>query len=178
MKTLFTILTIASLVFLSSCDLFDNDPELPPITTEGKGTFGCYVNGKLFLPKAPFGYGTGSRAEILINDTINAVNIYASNTDANENIFISILDKPGLLIDKTYDLTDANRCGFEYLNYNTTPSCRYTEVISGSIKLLKFEVTNPQRMIISGTFELTAKNVECGEISITSGRFDISAVTQ
>ena len=157
MKTIFTILAITSLAFASSCNLFDNDPELPPITTEGKGTFGCYINGKIFLPKAPFGYGTGGRAELLINNTINAVNIYASNNIAKENIFISILDKPNLIVGNTYSLTDASCCGFEYLNYNITPSCRCTEVISGSLKLLKFNTTNAQSMIIAGTFEITVE---------------------
>ncbi len=122
MKTLITILTIVSLAFLSSCDLFGDDPELPPITTEGKGTFGCLVNGKLFLPNAPLGYGSGVRAELFANDTINALNIYASNNVAKQNIFISILDKPDLRISNTYDLSDITRCGFEYLNYSTSPS--------------------------------------------------------
>jgi len=36
----------------------------------------------------------------------------------------------------------------------------------------------PQRMIIAGTFEVTVSSVKWGEISITTGRFDISDVTQ
>ncbi len=83
-----------------------------------------------------------------------------------------------MLIGHEYILSDTTCCGMNYVSYKTPPTCRYDEVIFGSVKLLKFEVANPQRMIISGTFELTAKSVECGEISITSGRFDISDVTQ
>lgn len=30
-----------------------NVKELPPITTEGNGTFGCRLNGEVFLPETP-----------------------------------------------------------------------------------------------------------------------------
>ncbi len=96
MKTLFTILAIASLASLSSCDLFDNEPELPPITTEGKGTFGCYVNGNLFLPEAPSGYGNGIRAELFKNSTLTSVNIYAGNSSTKQTFIIAILDNSGI----------------------------------------------------------------------------------
>lgn len=176
MKPFLIILVVATLPFLSSCHLFDNEPELPPITTEGKGTFGCLVNGKLFLPDAPFGYGTGVRAELYKDDTLSAVNIYAGNSTIKESFFISILDEPFLQTGYTYDLTDTTRCGIEYLTYMLIPSCDYVKVISGSVKLLKFEVTSTPK-IIAGTFELTASSVDCKDtIIVTQGRFDISDV--
>ena len=180
MKTLSTILAIASLAFLSSCDLFDNDPELPPITTEGKGTFGCYVNGKLFLNEGVSGFGNGLYAELQKTPDVARIVIYVSNSSAKQTLIMSIRDLPTLQVGKIYNLLSDPLFFFDYIDYSTTPSCTYTymEVISGNIKLLKFEVTNPQRMIISGTFEFTASSVKCGEISITSGRFDISDVTQ
>jgi len=178
MKTLFNILAIASLFFIGSCDLFDDDPELPPITTEGKGTFGCLVDGKLFLNKGVSGFGNGLYAELQKSADVTRIVIYASNSAIKQNLIISIRDLPTLQVGKIYDLLSDPLFFLDYTDYSITPSCTYREVISGNVKLLKFEITNPQRMIIAGTFELTAKSVGCGETSITSGRFDISNVTQ
>jgi hypothetical protein len=51
-KKLYLLASIS--IFLQSCDLFgtiDNKDKLPPATQEGNHTFGCLVNGSLWLPK-------------------------------------------------------------------------------------------------------------------------------
>ena len=177
MKTIFTILIITSIAFISSCDLSENDPELPPITAEGKGTFGCYVNGNLFLPAAPLGYGTGVRAELQFGsvDTVG-VNIYATNSGQHKNLLISIYDSPTLQVGKVYDLSDPSFF-VQYLDPRGEFSCTYREVISGSITLLKFEISNPHGKIIAGTFKLSASSSGCNDtVVITNGRFDIGDV--
>jgi len=35
----------------------DPEPELPPITHEGKNTFGCLVNGKVWVAEVDGGFG-------------------------------------------------------------------------------------------------------------------------
>jgi hypothetical protein len=177
MKIFFTALSITLLLFFGSCDLFDNEPELPPITTEGKGTFGCYVNGALFLPDAPSGFGRGVRAEFLKNDTLSSVNIYATNSNAHKSLIIAVLDEPDFRIGYTYDLDDVNCCGIQYIDFSGIPSSTYRELIRGTIKFLKFDVNNPQKPIIAGTFEFSASSPDCpGTLNVTSGRFDISDV--
>ena len=54
MKYLYILFVLLSfLIFISCDDLFPDPPPptLPEITTEAKGTFGCYINGELWLPK-------------------------------------------------------------------------------------------------------------------------------
>ena len=179
MKTLSTILAIASLSLLTSCDIFDNEPELPPITTEGKGTFRCLVDGKLFLPNAPFGYGSGVYAELQYGsvDTVG-VNIYATNSSQHKNLLISIYDSPTLLVGKIYDLSNPSFF-LQYLDPRDNSTCTYRKVISGNIKLLKFDITNSQTKIVAGTFEFTASSVGCNDtVTVTNGRFDINDVIQ
>lgn len=178
MKILSAILIVTSLL-LSSCDLFNikHDPKLPPITTDGNDTFGCLINGNLFLPETSFGYGAGVHAELLKNDTISSVNIYASNQSTSQSLFISVLDKPELKVGYTYELSDTTTCGIQYIIYSSKPSCEYIKVIKGSIKLLKFDLSNPQHKVISGTFEFSTSSVECKDTAILAdGRFDIGDV--
>ena len=50
MKKLIPLILIT---FLFSCTYDDDDTNnsLPAITSEGKNTFGCKINGETFLPK-------------------------------------------------------------------------------------------------------------------------------
>jgi hypothetical protein len=169
MKAFLFILVLATLPSLSSCQLFGNEPELPPITTEGKGTFGCLVNGELLLNDAPWGYGTGAYVELQkIADTVG-VNIYAGSSSQRKNLIISVWDSPTLQVGKIYNLKDFDAI---YTDYSSTISCQYRTVISGSIKFLKVNTTTP---IVAGIFEFTASSIDCQDkVTITSGRFDIN----
>ena len=62
-------------------------------STEGKNTFGCVVNGKLWLPEGSLGQGA-THAEIYKRPDTLAVNIYSSNQ--SQSIFMSIIDFPDL----------------------------------------------------------------------------------
>ena len=163
---------------MSSCNLFDNDPELPPITTEGKGTFGCLVNGKLFLNEGVSGFGNGLYAELQTAQDSIGINLYAGNSATQQNLIMSIFDTPSLQVGKVYDLSDP-LFFLDYTKYSNSSSCIYREVISGSIKLLKFDISNPQNRIIAGTFEFSASSADCNDtVKVTHGRFDINDIIQ
>lgn len=176
MRNILAALVIATLLFLSSCDLSNikHDPKLPPITTEGNNTFGCLVNGEIFIPEAPAGYGSGVYGEWQsLTDTVG-VNIYASNVTTKQTLIISIFDTPNLQVGKIYRLSKTNLT-IDYVDYSKKPSCYYKTIIDANIKLLKFDLTNPQRKIIAGTFEYTMSSTDCMDtINTTEGRFDIS----
>ena len=157
----------------SACE---EEDELPSITLEGKNTFGCLVNGKLFTPKAPPGQ-VGTEADLFqLGDTATSVNIYGSNYASDQSFFISIIDSPELQIDKTYSLTDSTCCGIEYSEFGDFPSCRYKKSLSGHVKLLKFDIN---QKILSGTFEFKAYSDACNDtVTITEGRFDIGEIWQ
>lgn len=125
---------------------------------EGKNTFGCLVNGELFLPKGPLGQ-SGLHAEISnFSDTVGLI-IYVSNTSTNKVLLISIYDSPRLQTGKSYDLKNPN-FQVQYIDYDNKNSCTYESVEDGFVTLSKFELTEN---IISGTFELTILSKTCND---------------
>jgi hypothetical protein len=175
-KLFLSVVSLAGLALLNGCD-HNNVPQLPPITTEGKDTFGCLIDGKLFLPNAPAGQGTGVHAEIQsVTDTIGIV-IYSGNNVSDQSFTISFSDTPSLKVGKEYDLTTKNSF-FDYTEYGNSPWCHYDSIITGNIKLLKFDITG-QPKVIAGTFEIKAISKDCKKtVAITQGRFDIGDVIQ
>lgn len=175
MKRIFSLLTISSLLFAGSCDLFSSDPELPPATMEGRNTFGCLVDGKLFLPKAPIGYGTGISAAIQTSIDTIGINIQAGNVETDQSFFLSIYDSPSLEAGKTYDLSNPDFF-IQYIDYSKQFSCTSDEVISGNIQISKFEILGSNK-IIAGTFNFTIHSADCNTtVVVTKGRFDIGDV--
>jgi hypothetical protein len=51
MKKLLLIFAIAFLFYGCDRDLFQGSDQLPPATTIGANTAGCYINGELLIPK-------------------------------------------------------------------------------------------------------------------------------
>lgn len=157
-------------LFYSSC----NEDELPPITREGKNTFGCFVNGELFLPKGPLGQ-SGLHAEVSnYRDTVT-LNIYAGNSGDNKVLVVSIYDSPVLQTGKSYDLKNP---GFHvhYIDYDDSKNCTYETVEEGHITISKLELSED---IISGTFEITILSNNCKDsVSLKQGRFDIAEIVR
>jgi hypothetical protein len=140
---------------------------------EGHNTFGCLVNGQLFLPKGSLGQ-PNLHAEIsTYNDTVS-VSIYAGNTVSNKTLLISIYDSPGIQTGKSYDLKNSN---FEvhFINYPTVATaCTYEEKQNGTLTFSKFDIKNK---IISGVFNFEINSANCKDsVNITEGRFDISEI--
>lgn len=169
MKAFLVILVIAILTALSSCQLFENEPELPPITTEGKGTFGCLVNGNVWTPLSSYSQG-GVFVDLQNSANTVGVNIYADNYKDNNGITISIFDDPTLIVGQQYDLTDINFFA-QYSWHNDLKVCSYDSILAGSITLSRFDMVSK---VISGTFEFKAYSEGCEDsIVITKGRFDL-----
>ena len=135
-----------------------------------EGPFRCLVNGHLYLPDAPWGYGSGAYADIQSSlDTVSVV-IYVNNSTTNQNLMMAIFDSPGPEVGKTYDLGDP-RFYVQYIGN----SCAYNKVSDGFIKLSYFQVANNPTFGVSGTFEFTASSDECsGSVVVTEGRFRIT----
>jgi len=151
MKTnLFKITVVAILLIVTahSCKQENPAPTLPPETQEGKHTFGCYVNGRLFVP-VPGAAGFGS--PFLISDyylSTNSLTIIAYGR--NEYFNLSILN-PEENIKKEIE-------GIIYSSYRIQNT--------GEIIFTRFDLDN---LIVSGTFSFEIKPY----YSITQGRFDI-----
>jgi len=168
MKYVSILILLALPVAFSTCR---DEDELPPITMEGKNTFGCVVNGKLWLPEGRLGQ-SATHAEIYKRPDTLAVNIYSGNS--RQSIFMSIIDFPDLRINETYDFNNDKCCGLQYLDFENTVSCSYELPISGYVKLSKWDL---DKGILAGTFEFKAFSDECPEtVVITEGRFDIGEI--
>lgn len=171
MKNIIPAIFIALLLStaLSSCK--KEDHVLPAITMEGKNTFGCLVNGELWLPK---GRGDGS-LPIFVDMTVNNfLAIYADNS--NSGISIGIKDTTGIKLNHPYPLAEGRNFVADYyihkdgISYQTN----HQHVISGEVTLSKL-----QNQVISGTFEFATYNPDCGDtIKVTEGRFDIGTITR
>jgi len=53
MKLLLSIIILSTILAVSCQQEEIAPPELPPITQEGANTFGCLINGEVWLPYTP-----------------------------------------------------------------------------------------------------------------------------
>ncbi|GAA0188644.1 hypothetical protein GCM10009122_47620 [Fulvivirga kasyanovii] len=147
------------------------DDELPAITSEGKNTFGCLVNGDLWLPKGSF--NVPSTAADYTSGYFLSFSARSENTT-----FRFTVEEP-ILINHRYDLTDTTRVRANYTNKTDNNLCFYKDyhVLNGSLEITKFSLAY-QNKVLSGTFEFTTYNPDCGDtIKVTEGRFDIGDIT-
>lgn len=156
-----------SLLFLALCAMlltsmkckkdYIEKNELPPITHEGKDTFGCYVNGEIFLPRSGSMYGgaitvtkTGNKFYIKMADDFNVSRMII--IELEHNINANSL--------KCIKFSQGGNC--------STENC--TDVNNNIINL-KMNETNKT---ISGQFNaILPSTSSCPEIRLTDGRFDL-----
>jgi len=168
-KTLTFFASISFFPFLSGCSLFEPDDAwlkpippsntLPPITQTGANTFGCKVNGQVWLPSTPAWVDyTSSKLTMQAISTIRPasnVTIVLYKTVKSTGVF-----QIGSL---TSEITECSfRNGSVFF---------YTDTINnGQINISRLDTINS---IISGTFWFDARNKTTGEVvHVTEGRFD------
>ena len=171
MKAFSLIALLALILFFDSCDPFESvkKEELPPATQEGKNTFGCLVNGRVWLPRGNNGktnldasydpsYQNGSLdvGAYRIYDSVDQfIAIGGKNINTvGEYLFSSQSDAGALLNDKK-------------------TNCSYNDpdnIISGNLNITRLDVNG---RIISGTFEFSLAKSDCDTVKVTEGRFDM-----
>ncbi|RUA35320.1 MAG: hypothetical protein DSY77_02820 [Bacteroidetes bacterium] len=190
LKYLLPLLTF--ILIASSCqkEEIEVEDELPPITQEGLNTFGCKIDGEVFVPKdgepsffvsAATGlrvvFGTDFQADSGGDDvSISAVNAKDENGNfvfiyidsiSSENIF-EIFDSEGSSVNP-----QINSHGFvvTYSNGQRKKFLSFSNAGKIDVTLIDFE-----SYIISGIFEFQAVNEAdyTDTLSITEGRFDIN----
>lgn len=176
--------TIAALllVFTFCCCKKDPPPsnadELPPLTHQGKNTFGCKINGKNWVAHTPFSisgpvplhgsYNENDGKFILIGTKedqdiplLQDIVIQCDSIGGIGTFEMAVYDnyEPGLK-----DYYDNLPCGI-YLHDSLNP---------GTINITYFSISE---FIISGTFEMELiPHNNCSEVDnivITEGRFDL-----
>ena len=171
MKKIPPLLLILLLTRCSGCDVLPTPKEeLPPIIKEGKNTFGCLVNGKLWLPK---GNNGTSNLDLSYDPTYDGGTLdiasYRILSDQDRQylyIYMTNLSKAGI-----YKLNDlkVGSATFDYsikCNYNRDSSVYR----NGILDVTKFDLLSK---IISGTFEFSLVRSSCDTLKVTQGRFDM-----
>ena len=174
MKNL-VIITMLLLLCAASCKKENkNEDQLPPATQTGANTFGCLVNGKVYVPKGFNGTGTpnpktqfdiGVNGQPYFNITVSRLS--AGNVSEG-NLFMSI----------------GNLSTLGIYNYPADLNFLFGWNIIGDCGIIAFDTTvkkwglceitkyDLNARIISGKFNLKYKTLSCDTIFITNGRFD------
>jgi hypothetical protein len=168
--------TLAVLLLLGC----DKGPDLTPVTQEGKNTFSCKVNGKVWIPDGNSDLFVtirpiaGGFTKNIVNDTIN-IYIYTRKSNGEGVDLYLRSAEPGI-----HSLNYTTR-SYEYSfyphNYGSFRRKDGHELItsaaySGWVKLTTANVVSG---IIAGTFEFTAGNPQGESVRITEGRFDVNS---
>ena len=177
MKPFAWILGITLLLLGSACDREAPQPvdQLPPATQEGANTFGCLVDGEVFLPKnddvfrlpyyASYGYGNLS----------GTVRFFAGNTDQDIG-FLFVFEK--ILTEPTYfslPSRDTTVNGAIILNpeiFFSIDNVQY-QTIGGFVNITALDTLDVR--FVSGTFSCDFVNEtdNTDTVSVTDGRFDL-----
>ena len=180
------LLYVCLLTMLAGCSQCNkvvepNDPTnpagLPAATQVGARTFGCMVNGKVYVPvgrqsiltsnpKAAYepSYGElGIGGDIYLDKPVNGSNLKEYISFSGQNIYDV----------GTYNLTNSNII-FIYANIAEDGNGYYsdTEIATNcQLTITKLDKTNK---IIAGTFSFTLEKKDTGKkVTVTDGRFDL-----
>lgn len=180
MKSKHLVLPLICFAFLSvHCRKDKSKPSttLPPITQEGKNTFGCKVDGEVWVPFYKCNIGNNPCGELSVDvyktnpgspmplsfsiragikNSDNSLSYFVIETNWNQGIHST-----GNKIDSV-TVTYLKTSGLDYYNYNY-----YNKLEKFEIKRL--DVANN---ILAGEFELTLYNSFSDSVRITDGRFD------
>ncbi len=174
MRLSLSLVIISTFLILtaSQCKKKTDEPQLPPETTTGAMTFGCKINGKVFVPRDGRGrpglfvqyvyMGTGPGGGWYLN--IPATNWVPNPPEAVRIETDSLLVVEGM----TYQFKDEK--GRPRAFYDKGESYAALDN-QGELHITKHDQLN---RILSGTFFFTGTNISTGEkVSVTEGRFDI-----
>lgn len=179
---------IISILFAISvgCDKDKSEPkeqELPPATTSGNNTFGCKIEGEVYLPKGHWAI-SGISSPVYFSDeggiAFNVRNF--SDYEYSTNVNIEILE--GIFGIGTYEnyafpfnqnvefvidtIIDGNNAKFDQSYITDTTMYR-------KIEITRLDLS---KGIVSGLFEFTAVYPKTEKrISVTEGRFDLKGLS-
>jgi hypothetical protein len=170
MKHFIYLLSITLLSSLSSCLTPDN-PEpatLPPLTTEGKNTFGCLIDGRVFVPdKEQLG-----KLRLSIFFEQNSLQLQAKG--GKESVLVEC---DNVTTEGTYFIPPPPFDGGMYKSASASSDC-WHKVLQNQSKIT-INYYDKTARIISGTFEylnMKPKFTFCDTtdiVNITEGRFDV-----
>ena len=151
--------------------------KLPPVTQEGKNTFGCRVNGVNWTPYAECGFMSPPCRELSffagpvdsvhklpLRFTLSVERVIGDNTFSDfrfETHWLFPINQVGNKFDSLSIGYDKNEDHYEQA---------YQSYTSGAVKITKLDTVNN---FIAGTFSFTLYNSNGDSVVVTDGRFDL-----
>lgn len=175
MKKLFFIALAFCLFASGSCEKEDEKKQLPPITQNGAGTFGCLVNGEVWVAKSRlFGSPIGA-SNNQWEDKRWVINGAAENSGISIHVCKDSVLKGESTLKGSFEFEDNCSNGMIYLEQNTpqTASFQTSNKDTGKVYISRFDAAN---QIISGTFYFDVVNSTGEKIEIRDGRFDVKFI--
>ena len=180
-KILLSFMTLFLIFSTVSCKKNKNIApidQLPPETQTGKNTFGCLVDGKVFVPK---GFSFHPRLTCYYQYIYPSPNGYVFQVAASDFSNSSFPIEINILIDSVkikegqkIDLKQPKHRGNGYGNYRefTSYLIDYFTFLpsSGQLEMKKFDEIN---QIAAGTFWFNVVNEKGDIVKVTEGRFDM-----
>jgi len=171
LQYIFLVITL----FLSSCDRSDDEGEngaasLPPITETGAGTFGCLINGNVFVHT-----DGGLNCYYQFVDGGYYFGIQGRNEDEAPISIILSTEQKSLSENETLTLLShqaGHATGGAFFKISPTDGTHTftNEQYEGELTIIHFDIQN---RIVSGTFWFDIKHPVTGErVEIREGRFD------
>ena len=176
LKPLFTGFVALLLLGLVACkkDTPNNphDPNtLPPLTHEGKNTFGCLVNGEVWVAYAPF--TVGGAVAITGEFDSGAGHIEATlRTDTKHEAVKLFFKDVNSIGTYNFYLVSSTKTGIVY--FLNSPNCSIYYHDTTNVGIMNITYFNNSNRIMSGTFQMDLVNPSCpgDTIRIREGRFD------
>jgi hypothetical protein len=159
------------------------EPVMPPLTHQGLNTFGCYINGELFVASAGKSYWdlppvNGGFYDDGTQFRLQGIRYtYPNNNDFENYIYedirmVATIDHG--VGDYDFEIFDGGTRGYS-IAYATGCNYYYKDIPNlGKLTINYFDIEN---RIIAGTFFMNLVNSDCAGdtlLKVTDGRFDFN----
>lgn len=176
------LLTLAFLAFSCKKDPpipEPTEPVMPPLTHQGLNTFGCRVNGKVWVAGVPFSVGGPVKVNTTYHYNSDGLFVVTGTLKNNEDVYDKVIIRGNEIHEVGYYtmyVPNEDRPGFTNWSKDQYNCSGYLHNIDnpGSINITFLDTS---ARIISGTFEMDLINhpsCESETLKITEGRFDVN----
>src|SRR5438093_10794672 len=84
------LLLVSTMSTAPSCKKTNTEEQLPPETHEGKFTFGCKVDGKVYTARGQGGLLSSEHVYYILGSSDSSINIFAGNTNSKFSLELTI----------------------------------------------------------------------------------------
>ena len=171
MNKLICFSLLALLFSQCECDDEIGKETLPPATQTGANTFGCLVNGKIWLPRGDDGTYT---LDLSYDPTFNdgTFDLRAKRYVSDSQLQYIIIFSDSLSAIGDFPIKEKTH---QVVTFSDGDSCYYSTdeqetFCTGTLSITRFDLANG---IISGEFNFSIVTSGCTKIEVSKGRFDM-----